>query len=130
MRRLNETKISSDKSSKKENAQPNRFNQQGRNQQSGSDQGSCKRKESDHQFARKASSTKGKKSKQITFRKGGSSSEDEDSDDLPEYAYLGRARVSPTVSELAGTKTMSNDAGPQPVFSWDSNNDIPEVYLH
>ena len=117
-------------SSKKENAKPNRSNQQGRNQQSGSDQGSCKRKESDHQFARKASSTKGKKSKQITFRKGGSSSEDEDSDDLPEYAYLGRARVSPTVIELAGTKTMSNDMGPQPVFSWDSDDDIPEVHLH
>ena len=29
--------------------------------------------------------------------KDGSSLEEDDSDDLPEYAYLGRARVSPTV---------------------------------
>ena len=117
-------------SSKKENAQPNKFNPQGRNQQSGSDQGSRKRKDSEHQFAGKASSTKGKKSNQITFKKWGSNSEDDDSDDQPEYAYLGRARVSPTVIELAGTKTMSNDMGPQPVFSWDSDDDIPEVHPH
>ena len=117
-------------SSKKENTQPNRSNQQGCNQQSGSDQGSRKCKESVYQIAGKASSTKGKKGKQTTFKKSGSSSEDDDSDDQPEYAYLGQALVSPTVSELAGTKTMSNDMGPQPVFSWDSDDDIPEVYLH
>ena len=34
--------------SNKENAQPTRFNQQGHNQQSGSDQGSCQRKDSEH----------------------------------------------------------------------------------
>ena len=39
--------------SKKENAQPNRFNQQGLNQQSGSGQGSGKRKDSEHHFALK-----------------------------------------------------------------------------
>ena len=119
-------------SSKKENAQPNRSNQQDSNQQSGSDQleGSRKRKEPDHQFAGKASSTKGKKGKQITFKKKGSSSEDDDSNDQQEYAYLGRARFSPTVSELEGTKTMNKYMGPQPVFSWDSDDDIPEVYLH
>ena len=25
---------------------------------------------------------------------------------------------------------MSNETGSQPVFSWDSDDDIPEVYLH
>ena len=92
-----QTQALQSQASKKENAQPNKFNQQGRNHQTGSDQGSRKRKDSDHQFAGipgKASSTKGKKGKQLTFKKGGSSSEDADSDDQPEYAYLGRARVS------------------------------------
>ena len=126
-----QTNVLHNQFSKKENAQPNRFNQQGRNQQSGSDQGSGKRKHSEHQFAGKASSNKGKKGKQLTFKKSGSSWEDDDSDDQPEYsdAYLGRARVSLTVIDLAGTKTMSNDMGPHQVFSWDGDDDIP-VYLH
>ena len=74
-----------------------RFSQQGHNQQSGLDQGSHKHRDSEHQFAGKASFTKGKKGKQITFMKDGSSLEEDDSDDLPEYVYLGGARVSPTV---------------------------------
>ena len=48
-----QTQVLQSESSKKENLQPNtdRFNQQGHNQQSGSDQGSHKRKDSEHQFA-------------------------------------------------------------------------------
>ena len=57
-----QTQALQNQSSQKENAQPIKSNQQARNQQSGSDQGSPrKRKDSEHQFAGKASSTKTKK---------------------------------------------------------------------
>ena len=91
---------------RKEKAQPNKSYQQGCYQQSGSDPAPRKRKDSEHQFAGKASSAKHKKGKQqLTFKKGGSSSDDYSSEDQPEYAYLGRLRVSPTAGDLAGTKS-------------------------
>ena len=117
-------------SSRKQNAQPNKSNQQGRYQQSGSDQASRKRKDSEHQFARKASSNKNKKGKQLTFKKGGISLEDDSSDDQPEYAYLGQLRVSPAVHDLAGTKSMREEMEPQPMFSWNGEEVVQELYLH
>ena len=58
-------------SSRKEKAQPNKSYQQGCYQQLGSDPAPRKRKDSEHQFARKASSAKHKEGKQqLTFKKG------------------------------------------------------------
>ena len=93
-------------SSRKQNAQPNKSNQQGSYQQSGSDQASRKRKDSELQFARKASSTKTKKDKQLTLKKtqkSGSSLEDDSS-------YV-RIRLPRTVSDLSDSQQAGSDEG-------------------
>ena len=71
--------------------------------QTDSDPAPRKHKDSENQFAGKASSAKHKKGKQqLTFKKGGSSSDDYSSEDQPEYAYLGRLWVSPTLATWWG----------------------------
>ena len=117
--------------SRKEKAQPNKSYQQGSYQQSGSDPAPRKRKDAEHQFAGKASSAKHKKGKQqLTFKNGGSSSDEYSSEDQPEYAaYLGLLRVSSTACDLAGTKSCREDKEPKPTLKHDGEKDVPEFFL-